>query len=377
MNDLSLDFSGFFERGIDVFCIAAIDGQILRINHGFRRHLGWMASEVVGHSFIDLVHPEDVEQARQMACPMALGDTVENLRLRLRRRDGEYANLSWSAAPAEDGRRFYAVARQTETQSESRERVPADPLLPAVIAPHIGQDQELVAVGRMAGRMAHDFNNLLTLVNGYSSVLLDIIEENDPNRDYVDKILEAGQRAAEITRQLLEYSRQHAGQLEFSDLILPEPAYKVPEMPPAQAEEPLPLPAAAPGDPTVLIVEDDAAIRELMTMVLRDQGYRLLIARDGEEGLELGLSQNNPIDLLITDVVMPRRDGMQLADALRQKWPEVAVLFVSGYAENTIEHAPQSGNSIFLSKPFGPHQLLGPVRELIQAKNMGGQEARK
>ncbi len=371
MNDLIFDFSGFFERGLDVFCIAAMDGQILRINQGFRRQLGWMASEVVGHSFIDLVHPEDTEQARQMAVPMALGDTVANLRLRLRRRDGEYASLNWSAAPAEDGRRFYAVARLADSP-ETRNPISSD-----VLSPHSGQELELVAVGRMAGRMAHDFNNLLTLVNGYSSVLLDIIEENDPNRDYVDKILEAGQRAAEITRQLLEYSRQHAGQLEFSDLILPEPAYKVPEIPAAPAAELPPLPAAAPGVPTVLIVEDDAAIRELMTMVLRDQGYRLLIAQDGEEGLELGVSQDHPIDLLITDVVMPRRDGMQLADALRKQWPELAVLFVSGYAENTIEHTPQGANSIFLSKPFGPHQLLGPVRELIKTKSLEGQVAKK
>lgn len=366
MNELSFDFSGFFERGLDVFCIATMDGQILRINHGFRRHLGWMASEVVGHSFIDLVHPEDMEQARQMACPMALGDAVEKLCLRLRRRDGEYASLTWSAAPAEDGQRFYAVARQASILAESREGISADPVSMTGTAAAAIQDQELVAVGRMAGRMAHDFNNLLTLVNGYSSVLLDLIEENDPNRDYVDKILEAGQRASEITRQLLEYSRQHAGQLEFSDLILPEPAYSVPEISAIQAAQP--LPAAAPGDPTVLIVEDDAAIRELMTMVLRDQGFRLLIARDGEEGLELGLTQDQAIDLLITDVVMPRRDGVQLADALRQKWPEIAVLFVSGYAENTIEHTLAGGHSIFLSKPFGPHQLLGPVRELLKTQ---------
>jgi two-component system cell cycle sensor histidine kinase/response regulator CckA len=120
------------------------------------------------------------------------------------------------------------------------------------------------------------------------------------------------------------------------------------------------------GTETILLVEDEEAVRKLVRRTLEKQGYRLLVAASGTEALEIVQGHPGRIHLLITDVVMPQMGGRQLAEQLKALRPEVHVLFVSGYTENSIL---RSGNLLegeaFLQKPFTPLALARRVRELL------------
>ena len=126
--------------------------------------------------------------------------------------------------------------------------------------------------------------------------------------------------------------------------------------------------AGARGHETILLVEDDAALRQYAATVLRDLGYAVLEAGSGTEGLAIGANPANPIDLLITDLVMPGIGGRELAEALRRTAPRMRVLYISGYAEHAITgHGMLSPGLSFLSKPFSPARLADKVRETLVA----------
>ncbi len=117
----------------------------------------------------------------------------------------------------------------------------------------------------------------------------------------------------------------------------------------------------------VLVVEDQDRVRGVVVRVLRDAGYRVLEASDGESTLRL-LDERQMIDVLLTDIVMPKLDGRSLAARLRERWPELRVLFTSGYAEATDRAWLASDeNSAFLAKPFTPRELLEAVRKMMGA----------
>jgi PAS domain S-box-containing protein len=124
--------------------------------------------------------------------------------------------------------------------------------------------------------------------------------------------------------------------------------------------------AVARGTETVLLVDDDDGVRRLTATVLRSAGYTVLEAREGSEALTVVQRHPEPIHLLVTDVIMPRLGGRQLADRLRSVRPCLKVLFISGYAANMLgEHDPVSERSDFLSKPFTPASLAAKVRALL------------
>ncbi|MGE0432444.1 MAG: PAS domain S-box protein [Planctomycetota bacterium] len=117
------------------------------------------------------------------------------------------------------------------------------------------------------------------------------------------------------------------------------------------------------GDETVLLVEDEAMVRKLTTRILSRLGYRILQASDGEEALRV-MAQAGPdaIDLLVTDVVMPRMGGRELARRIRDLRPGLRVLFVSGYSDEAIA---MDEPSAFLQKPFTMQLLAQRIRELL------------
>jgi signal transduction histidine kinase len=131
------------------------------------------------------------------------------------------------------------------------------------------------------------------------------------------------------------------------------------------AEDLLPLPG---GTETILLVEDQDAVRTFARQVLLAGGYTILEARDGEDALCVAQQCQGAIHLLVTDVVMPRMGGQQLARLLGQDRPELRVLFLSGYTDDAIGGggAPEAG-SAFLQKPFTPLQLARKVREVLDA----------
>jgi len=123
------------------------------------------------------------------------------------------------------------------------------------------------------------------------------------------------------------------------------------------------------GRETILLVEDEAAVRELVAEVLREQGYEVLAAGHPSEALELAAQRREPLDLLISDVVMPDCDGRALLKDLQQQQPTLQVLFISGFPDQAIaRHGQLDAGLAFLQKPFTPESLARKVREVLESK---------
>ena len=139
----------------------------------------------------------------------------------------------------------------------------------------------------------------------------------------------------------------------------------------AQAE---PEPAAKPESDTVvegrarqtiLLVEDDPMIRGLVSQTLETQGYKVVVADDGWEAVQLARKFDGRIDLLFTDVVMPGLGGAELAVAVRELHPEIKVLFMSGYARSQVTEEGVPPDAALLEKPFTPDKATAMVRDLL------------
>ncbi len=375
----------------------------------------------------------------------------------------------------------------------------------------IRQLQKMEAVGRLAGGVAHDFNNLLTIIKGYSQLSLLELKEPNPLKSNLEEILKATERASNLTRQLLAFSRRqileprvlnlnlliqdlnkmfhrilgedveliyhlapdlgkvkidpgqieqvilnlavnareampsggkltietsnvqlHETSLQSHHEIIPgpyimlavsdngigmspeirehifEPFFTTKEkgtglglstvygivkqsggyiyvyselgqgttfkiyLPRIEEKEDslliknefsLPLQ----GNETVLVVEDEPALRELMVRILKDRGYQVFSASNGVETLKMFKEDLvKKVDLLVTDVVMPSMSGKQLADLLKKSFPELKTLFISGYTDNAIVHHGVLIEGVdFLQKPFSPETLTRKVREVL------------
>jgi PAS domain S-box-containing protein len=121
------------------------------------------------------------------------------------------------------------------------------------------------------------------------------------------------------------------------------------------------------GTGTVLIAEDDDAVRVLSRRVLEGFGYTVIEAADGEEAVERCREQDGTIDLLILDVIMPRMNGKEVYDAVRASNPDIKVLFMSGYTREIIRRRGMLDEGVhFLSKPVSPRELLNKVDEILK-----------
>ena len=374
------------------------------------------------------------------------------------------------------------------------------------------QSQKLEAIGMLAGGLAHDFNNLLTVVMGYSELLLEEMEEDNPQRQSIKEINRAGERCSNLVRQLLAFSRRQLlqprvcalnelvddmekmllrligkdielktdynpdaglvyidpGQIEQVVMnlvvnardampdggrVLIETAPLVvdaddgvlpPDMRPgpyarvavsdtgigmdAQTREYIFEPffttvdrnrgtglslstvygiikqsgghiqvqsepglgtrfevllpqvsgqverearvRAAPellrGSETILLVEDDVLVLNLMRQILRQYGYSVIEADNGHEGLQASARHEGAIELLITDVVMPQLGGPELAQQLKETRVGMKVLFISGYVDEAVfRRSKLEPGEVLMQKPFMPEALVGKVREIL------------
>ena len=129
------------------------------------------------------------------------------------------------------------------------------------------------------------------------------------------------------------------------------------------------LPARESSSQTVLLVEDERAVRQLGRRILERSGYLVIEATSGIDALERSKNHEGPIHLMLTDVVMPEMGGRELVEHLSPLRPDMRVLYMSGYSDDTVIHQDVRASDIaFLQKPFEKKTLLRKVREVLDTR---------
>jgi two-component system cell cycle sensor histidine kinase/response regulator CckA len=173
--------------------------------------------------------------------------------------------------------------------------------------------------------------------------------------------------------------KQAKGQIDFNTVVGQGTTFKV-YLPRVQNESAEELPASAEpagGHETVLLVEDEEGVRRTVHSTLERRGYHVLVAGGGPEALEIARAHQGPIDLLISDVVMPQMNGRELAKVLTLERPQMAVMFISGYPGDTLQtKGALSAQAAFLPKPFTPLALSTRVREILDGRGRGRESTR-
>jgi PAS domain S-box-containing protein len=250
------------------------------------------------------------------------------------------ADTRWKGKPA----RLVTLHDITElrrTQDDLRER-----------ELELAERDKREALGQLAGSVAHHLNNQLMVLRGH----LELLEED--LEDHPELVERFPVLFASLARlQALGQGVMHMG--------LPQPA--------GPAFEPASSRAAAPAhlvrpliQPLVLLAEDEDELRAMVGEALRARGFQVIEAAHGQQALELAREHPDPVALLLTDVVMPGMDGVELYEALVQEQPDIAVLYMSGYAER--DHArlhDLAAQGRYLQKPFSIHYLATKVEQAL------------
>jgi CheY-like chemotaxis protein len=147
-------------------------------------------------------------------------------------------------------------------------------------------------------------------------------------------------------------------------IYLPEEEEEIPA-------EPIPIPISASpeqGSETVLLVEDEELVRLLAFSILTARGYKVLEASGGHEALAIAAEGHTPIDIIVTDVVMPQMSGLEVVQRITETHPETKALFITGYTDNDLSDLGVQGSSVpVLTKPFAPRALLKVVRDILDS----------
>lgn len=500
------------ENARDIIYQHDLKGNYTSTNKAGQQLTGYSLEETLALNMVDTVAPEYLEKAREMLRLKLAGETVTAYELEILTKDG-------SRIPVEANTRLvYQNGVPVGVQGIARDITERKRLERALgeSEEQLRQSQKLEAIGQLAGGVAHDFNNLLTAINGYSALALRRVGKDHPITPYLEEIKKAGDRAANLTRQLLAFGRKQLLQplaLNLNDIVSdmikllkrligediqlvtkPGVTLKQIKADPGQLEqvlvnlvvnardamprggivtietanttldatyasrhldaipgeyvmlaisdtgtgmdqktqsrifEPffttkakdkgtglglstvygiirqsggsiwvyselgtgttfkvyLPLDDEEPrqagvtasvepikrGSETVLLVEDEDMVRKLASELLAESGYTVLEANGGEAAIHLGKEHKARIDLLITDVVMPKLSGKEVAEQLQAIHPETRVLFMSGYTDEAIVHHGIVDSGIaFIQKPFSERALAQKIRDVLDATN--------
>jgi len=493
-------FATIFRQSPVGCAIISPEGVFLSVNENLLHMLGRVTEEVIGKNSVELGFFGSHAERRRFYNRLRAQGSIKNMDVAFRDAVGNlhtglyFANLVWIA---DKECIFGMMLDQTEHRELERKFL---------------QSQKMEALGRLAGGVAHDFNNLLGVIGGYAELLETKFGSDDTYKRYCSKILDTTERAADLTRQLLTFSRKeiirpmplrpdhtirdlntilprligedielvlnikstgtlvmdkthfeqiilnivvnardampNGGQLyiETEDIAAPvlsesgsvtlahsvaihirdtgvgmddetrahafEPFYTTKEVgrgtglglatvygivqqckgeitihsqPQCGTSVSILLPAAvefqvfsAPqvsnhvqkGSGTILLVEDEIELRNANAEFLTSIGYSVMCAGNGHEGLQIA-RETERIDLVISDVVMPRMNGREFADRLLQLRPDTKVLFVSGYADDVILQTGVSMHGApFLQKPYSLKQLGNMVNELLTLQKL-------
>lgn len=473
--------------------------EIFYISPAYERIWGRKCEELYrdSRSWMESIHPEDRERVLLAAeTKQAVGQYDETYRIL--RPDGSVRWIHDRAfpVPSPTGKVLRIVGTAADVTDQR------------ALEDQLRQVQKMETVGLLAGGVAHDFNNLLTVINGYSDLLLSGLASDDPIREQLLAIQEAGERASVLTQQLLAFGRKtivapkvidlndvvtsvakmlrrligedislscilsatacrvlvdphqieqvlmnfavnardampSGGRLtiETSKKDIPEEAVDLPaatyvrlsvrdtgvgmsdevksrifepffttkavgkgtglglavvygiiaqagghirvestvghgttfevllpEIPSTQSDSTHVEPGrqAPRGSETILLVEDEEAVRRFTRHVIESHGYTVLEADSSDAAIRLTKSFPGPIHLLVTDVVMPDRNGRELAEAIRLLRSNLSVLYVSGYTNDAlIRHGVEQEVDAFLQKPFTSKAMACKIREII------------
>jgi PAS domain S-box-containing protein len=199
-------YRGIVEASTDLICLTGFDGVIQMISPSVQRILGRPPEELVGRGLAELVHPPDLEAAAATFAAAMTGPT--SLILRALRGDGTLVTLESTTTPVAgpDGTpdRILSMVRDITEREHLQEQ--------------LRQSQKLESIGRLAGGVAHDFNNLLTAIRGYAELLLLDLAVGTPAHESATEIARAASRAADLTGQLLAFSRKQVLRPQRLDL---------------------------------------------------------------------------------------------------------------------------------------------------------------
>jgi PAS domain S-box-containing protein len=196
------------ENAVDMIAVVDASGRRVYNSPAYERILGYPAEYLRDTSPLEQIHPDDLPAVLNAANEARRSGVGRRIEYRMRRKDGEWIVLESTASAVRNAagtvEKLVIVNRDISERRRLEEQ--------------LRQSQKMDAIGRLSGGVAHDFNNLLGVIIGYTEVLQDQIKEGDTLRVCVDQVLEAGKRAASLTRQLLAFSRQQV--LEPKVLLL-------------------------------------------------------------------------------------------------------------------------------------------------------------
>lgn len=508
-------YRALYDNNPSMYFTIDAEGKILSVNKFGAEQLGYKPDELIGKPVLNVFYEED-----QPAVSKKLNICLQNPKktahweFRKIRKDGSLVWVKETVRVVKDKSDAPVVfvvcediTKQKQTEIEKKE-----------LEARFQQTQKMESIGTLAGGIAHDFNNLLTVINGHVELALLNISENHPLYRDLKAVESAGQRATNLTRQLLAFSRKQIFEpkiidinLLISDLdkmlrrligedinietFLPDDPHRV-KADPGQLEQILinlivnardainertdiasqkkitietnstylddeyaaghpeiksgsyvvlsvsdtgmgmdeevknkifepffttketgrgtglglatvfgivkqnnghidvysepgkgttfkiywpatdgnasdqqrtkvnSLPLR--GNETALIVEDDKAVKEFACRVLNEYGYNTICASNGEQALNLLKETTEKIDLVITDLIMPKMSGKELAEKLISLSPNIKILFASGYTDNHIVHSGVLEEGInFIQKPYSAKALVGKVRQVL------------
>lgn len=174
------------------------DTEILSVNPTWLNTLGWTESEVIGHSFQDFLHPDDLEPSKAQNQNLVRGETMHRFDNRYRRRDGSYCWISWHAVPSEG--LIHGVGRDITEERENARTL-------AQAQEQLRQSQKMEAIGKLTGGVAHDFNNLLQVIGGNLQLLGADLAGNAQGQRRVANAMSGVSRGAKLAAQLLAFAR--------------------------------------------------------------------------------------------------------------------------------------------------------------------------
>jgi two-component system, cell cycle sensor histidine kinase and response regulator CckA len=489
------------ENAIDIIYTHDLQGNFTSVNKAAERITGYAREEAMSMNIAHTIVPEYLEKAREMVQSKLAGRDVTAYELEILAKDGRRVAVEVNTRVIFQNGQPYAIQGIARDITERKH-----------LEEQFLQAQKMEAIGLLAGGIAHDFNNLLTAISGYSDLTLKKMEPDHPLRPNVEEIKDAGARAANLTGQLLAFSRKQVlkprvhnvnaviteiermlkriiresvelrtvldpdlgnikadpGQIEqvivnlavnardamsgggtliletkniylneedarlhpklstgpFVKIIVTDTGEGMDEHVQRRIFEPffttkeigkgsglglstvhgivkqsggdimvesaqgqgtrfeIFLPCVDEnvqkprweetsyeeftGTETILLVEDEEAVRKLVREILGTSGYKVLEAAGGSSALAICDAYTEPIHMLLTDVIMPKMGGVELKQRVVERRPQIKTLYMSGYTDDSvISSGLLDTGTAFIEKPFTPDDLARKVREVL------------